>query len=78
MNHNSNHYVDILYRKYNRLVISREELSEELYLSVSTIERLINQRNLPIGYKREGTGKKAKYIFPIQEVANYLTCCKVA
>lgn len=66
-------YVDFLTKKYNKVTLTRTELAKELNLSISTLERMLDKKILHIRHKREGNSQKAKYIFPILEVANYLS-----
>ena len=58
--------------KYNKASISRTELSDELGISLSTIDRQLNQGiGLP-GFKRIGNGKRARIIFPLESVARFI------
>lgn len=65
-------YVDILLKKYKKTQLTRKELSEVLEISVSSLDILIQKEQLPIRYKRIGNSQKARYIFPILEIANFL------
>lgn len=68
-----NYYVELLVSKYKKTTLTRIELAKELNVSVSTLERLIEKDMLEIRYKRFGKSQKAKYLFPVVEVANYLS-----
>lgn len=68
-----NYYVELLVSKYKKTTLTRVELAKELNVSVSTLERLIEKDMLEIRYKRFGNSQKAKYLFPVVEVANYLS-----
>ena len=57
----------ILYDKYNKLALNKEELSAELGISQSTLNRMIRDDNLPITYTRLGN----KYLFTIKSLAEY-------
>jgi len=65
-------YDEMLFMKYNKTTLTRKELSEELSISLSTLERQINNDTFPIRHKRMGNSGKAKYVFPLKEVADYL------
>ncbi len=61
-----------LVEKYNRVGLSRNELGNELTISISTIDRLLKQGiGLP-SYKRIGNGVRARIVFPVGEVAEFL------
>jgi len=65
-------YDEMLFNKYQKTTLTRKEVSQELSISLSTLERSINDGSLPIRFKRIGNSTKAKYIFPIKSVADYL------
>ena len=71
-------YVDILLKKYKKTQLTRKELSEVLEISLSSLDTLIQKEQLPIRYKRIGNSQKARYIFPILEIANFLAFEEVA
>ncbi len=62
----------MLFNKYQKTTLTRKEVSQELSISLSTLVRNLNDGTLPIRYKRLGNGPKAKYIFPIKSISNYL------
>ena len=63
---------EYLTSKYNKASISRTELSEELSVSLSTIDRYLSQGvGLP-DFKRIGNGKRARIIFPLKSVASFI------
>jgi predicted DNA-binding transcriptional regulator AlpA len=65
-------YDEMLFTKYNKTTLSRKEVSQELSISLSTLERSLNDGTLPIRYKRIGNSQKSRYVFPIKSVADYL------
>ena len=65
-------YDEMLFNKYNRTTLNRKEVAQELAISLSTLERHLNEGTLPIRFKRIGNGPKAKYVFPIKAVSDYL------
>jgi len=78
MNSTTQMYVDLLYRKYGKTQLTRTELAETLEISVSSLEGLILKGDLPIRHKRIGVSQKARYVFPIIEVANFLAFADAA
>ena len=63
---------EYLTSKYNKASISRTELSEELGVSLSTIDRQLSQGiGLP-DFKRIGNGKRARIVFPLKSVACFI------
>ncbi len=69
---NTEIYVDFLFKKYNKTQLTRKEIAEVLEISLSSLDTLIANDTLPIRFKRIGNSQKARYIFPILEVANFL------
>ena len=65
-------YDEMLFNKYQKVTLNRKEVSQELSISLSTLERHLNDGTLPIRYKRVGNGPKAKYVFGIKSVSDYL------
>jgi len=65
-------YDEMLFNKYQKVTLNRKEVSKELSISLSTLERHLNDGTLPIRYKRVGNGPKSKYIFGIKAVSDYL------
>lgn len=65
-------YDEMLFTKYNKTTLNRKEVSAELSISLSTLERHLSEGTLPIRFKRIGTGPKSRYVFPIKSVADYL------
>lgn len=70
---NAEIYVDFLFKKYNKTQLTRKEIAEVLEISLTSLDTLINNNTLPIRYRRIGNSQKARYIFPILEVANFLS-----
>lgn len=66
----SQHY---LYEKYGSS-LNKEELAQELKISMSTINRALKSRRYHLlpGFKRSGDGEKSKYIFPTKKVIEFL------
>lgn len=62
----------LIFQKYNKSTLTRKELADELSISLSSLDQLLQNNQLPIRYLRLGESQKAKYAFPIQEVCNYL------
>ena len=69
---NTEVYIDLLYKKYDKTQLTRKEVASVLEISLPTLDTLISTNNLPIRYKRIGNSQKARYIFPIVEIANFL------
>ncbi len=69
---NTELYVNLLYKKYNKTQLTRKEIADVLEISLSSLDTLIANNTLPIRFKRIGNSQKARYIFPILEVANFL------
>ncbi len=65
-------YDEMLFTKYNKITLNRKEVAQELSISLSTLERNLNENTLPLKFKRIGNGPKARYIFPLKAVADYL------
>lgn len=71
-------YIDLLFKKYSKTQLTRQELADTLEISVSSLEGLILKGELPIRYKRIGVSQKARYVFPVVEVANFLAFADAA
>jgi len=69
---NTELYVNLLYKKYNKTQLTRKEVAEVLEISLTSLDTYISNNTLPIRFKRIGNSQKARYIFPILEVANFL------
>lgn len=65
-------YIDLLFKKYNKTQLSRKEMASVLEISLTTLDNLISKNDLPIRFKRIGNSQKARYVFPILEIANFL------
>lgn len=60
--------------KYNKLALTKQELAVELGCSVSSINYYIGKGiNLPNYKKIQGGGNGGKVIFPLHEVALFLS-----
>ena len=69
---NTEVYIDLLYKKYDKTQLTRKEVASVLEISLPTLDALISTNNLPIQYRRIGNSQKARYIFPILDIANFL------
>ena len=66
-----------LRKKYNRAVLSKREIAQELNISLSTLDSYMAQGiGLP-KYKKLGKAKNARVIFNIYDVAIYLNSEKI-
>lgn len=65
-------YDEMLLSKYNKVTLTRKELSKELSVSLSTLDKGLEDGSIPIRYLRLGNSSKARYSFPIKNVAYYL------
>lgn len=65
-------YIILLTNKYG-LTLTKTELAEVINKSEQTIDRRIKEGIGIPQFIRSGRGKKASYIFPIYEVAKYLS-----
>lgn len=65
-------YDEMLLSKYNKTTLTREELSKELSISISTLDRGLEDGSIAIRYIRLGKSSKARYSFPIKNVAYFL------
>jgi hypothetical protein len=66
------HYIDLLYTKYKRLMITKKELSHELGISERTLTtRIAQNRGIPRYHK--GNGQNGKVTFSIIDVANFMS-----
>jgi len=61
-------YLDILTKKYNKMILSRDEVARELGCSIKTLERKIHLYHEPIKYLKNGQ----KLQFPLKAFATYL------
>lgn len=65
-------YDEMLFNKYQKTTLTRKEVSIELSISLSTLERSLNDGTLPIRFKRIGNSQKSRYVFPIKSISDYL------
>ncbi len=66
------YYLKTLKEKWKKSILTTEELSEEINLSINTIRKRVKEnRNIP-RYKKTSEGKGGRFLFPIREVARYL------
>ncbi len=74
MQNTETNYMKILYETYGKLAISKQELSQELGISVRTLNTRISQ-NMGIPAYIKGNTRNSKIMFPIAEVAKYMNNC---
>jgi lambda repressor-like predicted transcriptional regulator len=65
--------VNDLRQKYGRSVISKKELSKELNIAISTLNNYMAKGYGIPRYRKIGEAKNAKVVFPIIEVAKFLS-----
>ena len=65
--------LDLLMDKYNKTTLSRYETAEALGIAVSTLDLRVKRCEDAPRYKRLGNTPKARVLFPIIEVAKYLS-----
>lgn len=68
----NNIILQLLFEKYGKLTLTRDEVSRELSISVSYLDKLVVSNQLPIRYHRLGNSQRAKYAFSLNDVADYL------
>ncbi len=61
-----------LAKKYDAVVLSKEQLREELGIGKSTMDRYVCQNVGIPPYKKLGTSKNSKVVFNILDVAKFL------
>ena len=61
---------EILYKKHNKMALSKKEMSQESGLSISTLDRL-RKNGLGCSYLKKGQGD---IFYPLSELAKYYTC----
>ena len=66
-------YINLLYNKYKKMTLTRKQLAAELNIGLSSLDNLLLNNQLPIKHHRVGNSQKAKYVFPLIEVARYLS-----
>lgn len=68
-----NLYFESLKSEYKTLMLTKKELSKVLGISESTINLYLSKNiNLP-DYKKMADGKNSRVMFPLMNVAKYLT-----
>ena len=68
-----NLYFESLKSEYKTLMLTKKELSKVLGISESTINSYLSKNiNLP-DYKKMADGKNSRVMFPLMNVAKYLT-----
>ena len=61
-----------LINKYNKMVLTKLELSKELGVSKSTIDHAVVRNEAVPPFKKMGSSKNARVIFNIADVAKFL------
>ncbi|WP_151950319.1 helix-turn-helix domain-containing protein [Aliarcobacter butzleri] len=70
MSKNENNLIFItLYRKYNKMMLSKKEVANELGISLRTLNRRIEEKAALPSYTKNG----GIYLFPLENVAKYIT-----
>lgn len=64
---------EYLLKKYQRAVISKVEMANELGISSSTLDLYIAKGTGLPNYKKLGKAKNSKVVFNLLDVANFLT-----
>lgn len=62
-----------LQNRYKKAVLNKKELAYELGVSVSAINNYISQGVAIPQYKKVGDAKNARVVFPIINIASYLS-----
>lgn len=63
---------EYLSKKYNSLVLNKEQLRAELGIAKSTLDLYISKNEGIPPYKKLGSSKNAKLVFNIADVAKFL------
>jgi len=66
-------FYEYLLKKYQRAVISKVEMANELGISSSTLDLYIAKGTGLPNYKKLGKAKNAKVVFNLLDVADFLT-----
>ena len=62
-----------LQHKYNKLALSKSELAQELGMGLSTVSKMMAEGiGLP-NYKKIGNAKNSRVLFPLADVAEFLS-----
>lgn len=64
--------LDALQHKYGKLALSKRELAQELGMGLSTVSKMMAEGMGIPNYKKLGTTKNARVVFPLTEVADFL------
>mgnify|MGYP004005615961 CR=1 FL=1 len=66
--------VEYLLKKYGHPMMTRQECAEALSISTSTLDRNIKSAIVDMPkYKRLGRGSRSKILFPVNEVAGFIS-----
>ena len=67
------HTLDALQHKYGKLALSKRELAQELGMGLSTVSKMMAEgMGLP-NYKKVGTARNSRVLFPLADVAEFLS-----
>jgi hypothetical protein len=69
---NQEQLIEYLSKKYDAVVLSKEQMTKELGIHKSTMDKFIAQGYGIPPYKKLGTAKCSKMIFNIVDVAKFL------
>lgn len=70
MSKNENNLIFItLYQKYNKMMLSKKEVANELGISLRTLNRRIEEKSALPSYSKNG----GLILFPIENLAKYIT-----
>lgn len=64
--------LQILREKYNKITLTKQEVADELGLSLRTIDKLISEGNILPEPIKIGPKKNSSIRFNIADVANYI------
>ena len=64
---NEKEFFDILYSKYQKLFLNKEEICKELNISQATLNRRLKAQEALPAYEKDG----GKYLFSIMGLAQY-------
>jgi predicted transcriptional regulator len=63
---------NFLHKKYKKILISKQEMADELGVSKTTMDSYVSKNEGIPPYKKLGTAKNAKVVFNIVDVAKFL------
>jgi len=66
------YYTDYLLNKYGKLGLTRKETADELGISLSFLDKLLREGTGLPTYRKIGSSKKPRIVFPIDSLANFI------